>query len=287
MNIIIIDKKDAAISTTTTQLIVDNQKVPFNLIDTILIESNTTLNTKDINRLAKNKISIIILNSKHYIGSVFYTINSKNAELKLAQYKSAVNPLSIAKVLLKLKITSHIEHLKEYKINLNKSRYIQKIKNAASLDELLGIEGSFSKIYFNHYFKLFSKNLHRGKRTKRPPKDPVNAVMSWLYTIFYHIITIKLLSSGFEPNIGYLHRPFRDHNALSSDILEAIRADINQFVYTLFKNRYLRAKSFTKKGESVYLKYEDRKNIYPLLQEFQAKTEPKITNTITAIRSML
>ena len=287
MNIIIIDKKDTAISTTTTQLLIDKQKVPFNLIDTILIESNSSLNTKDINRLTKNQISIIILSSKQYLASVISAPNSKNAELKLAQYKAAVKPLEIAKNILKLKFVSHIEHLKTHSINLNKSRYLKKIENAKSLDELLGIEGSFSKIYFTRFFNLFPKNLHSNKRTKRPPKDPLNAVMSWLYTIFYHIITVKLLSGGFEPNIGFLHRPFRDHNALSSDILEVIRADINQFVYTLFKNRYISAKSFTKKGESVYLKYEDRKNIYPLLQEFQAKTEPKITNAITAIRSML
>ncbi len=287
MNIIIIDKKDTVISTTTSQLLINKQKVPFNLIDTILIESRTDLNTKDINRLTKNGISIIILSSKQYIASVISAPNSKNANLKIAQFTAALKPLEIAKMVLKLKIASHIEQLKKHSINLNKSRYFKKTEDAGSLDELLGIEGSFSKAYFTHFFNLFPKKLHSGKRTKRPPKDPLNAVMSWLYTIFYHLITVKLLSSGFDPNIGYLHRPFRDHNALSSDILEVIRADINQFVFTLFNNRYLTSKSFSKKGEGIYLRYEERKNIYPLLQEFQAQTEPKITNTITAIRSML
>ena len=287
MNIIIIDKKEVTIKTTTTQLIVDTQKIPFTLIDTIILEGQTELNTKDINHLTKNSISIIILNSKKYLASLITAPNTKNANLKLSQFKASLTPLSIAKILLKDKIASHIVQLKEHSIILNKSRYMQNIEKASSLDELLGIEGSFSKLYFNHYFTLFSKRLHSNKRTKRPPKDPLNAVMSWLYTIFYHLITTKLLASGFDPNIGYLHRPFRDHNALSSDILEVIRADINQFIFTLFDNKYLLKEHFTKKGDAVYLKYETRKNIYPLLQEFQAKIEPKITNTISKIRSQL
>ena len=287
MNIVIVDKKEPIINTSTNHLIINSQKIPFNLIDTLLIEGKATLHSQDINRLSKNGIFIILLNSKHYIGSTISAFNNKNANLKLAQYKASLKPTPIAKELLKLKITTHIMHLKEHNIIINKSRYIKNINNAKSLDELLGMEGNFSKIYFNHYFSLFSKKLHNNKRTKRPPKDPLNAIMSWLYTIFYHLITVKLLANGFEPNIGYLHRPFRDHNALSSDILEVIRADINQFIYMLFSKELLTQNSFSKKGEGVYLKYENRKAIYPYFQEFQAKTEAKITNTISLIRSLL
>ena len=287
MNIVIVDKKEPSISTSVNHLIIDSQKIPFNLIDTLLIEGKAALHTQDINRLSENGVFIILLNSKHYIGSVLSAFNNKNANLKLAQYKASIKPTTIAKELLKLKIITHIMHLKEHNIIINKSRYIKNIDSAKNLDELLGIEGNFSKVYFNHYFSLFSKNLHSNKRTKRPPKDPLNAIMSWLYTIFYHLITVMLLANGFEPNIGYLHRPFRDHNALSSDILEVIRADINQFIYTLFSKELLTQNSFSKKGEGVYLKYEHRKNIYPYFQEFQAQVEPKITNTISLIRSIL
>lgn len=287
MNIVIVDKKDTSLKTTTKQLIINTQKIPFTLIDTLIIEGKISLNSADINRLTSNGIAIILLNSKQYLSSIISSPNSKNANLKIAQYLATQEPVVIARTILKLKINAHIMQLKLHKIELNKSRYMQKIDKAESLDELLGIEGSFSKVYFKYFFAMFSKRLHNNTRTKRLPKDPLNAVMSWLYTIFYHLITVKLLANGFEPNIGYLHRPFRDHNALSSDILEAIRSDINQFIYTLFKNEYLTVKSFTKKGDAVYLRYEDRKNIYPLLQEFQSKIEPKIGDTITAIRSML
>jgi len=287
MNIVIVDKKEVNLKSTTKQLIIDTQKIPFTLIDTLIIEGKISLNSTDINRLTSNGIAIILLNSKQYLSSIISSPSSKNANLKIAQYRATQEPVVIARTILKLKISAHIMQLKLHKIELNKSRYMQKIDKAESLDELLGIEGSFSKVYFKYFFAMFSKRLHNNIRTKRPPKDPLNAVMSWLYTIFYHLITVKLLAYGFEPNIGYLHRPFRDHNALSSDILEAIRADINQFIYTLFKNEYLTVKSFTKKGDAVYLRYEDRKNIYPLLQEFQSKIEPKIGDTITAIRSML
>jgi len=287
MNIIIIDKKEVNITTTTKQLVVDKQKIPFHLIDVVLIETKTILYSSDIIRLSQNNIPILLLNSQKYLSSIIISSKGKNAELKLKQYQKSLTPLPIAKYILSQKATAHIEHLKKYNITLNKSRYLAKISNANSLDELLGIEGSLSKIYFEHYFKLFKRNLHNNKRTKQPPKDPLNAVMSWQYTLFYNLITIKLILAGFEPLIGYLHRPFREHNALSSDILEVVRADINEFIYQLFKNSYLKIDDFTKRGEGVYLKYESRKNIYTLFQEFQAQIEPKITNTITAVRSML
>lgn len=286
MNIIIVDKKEAKITTTTNHCIINSQKIPFHLIDVIIIEGKTILQTQDIHRLSKNQIAILLLNSTHYLSTIIHPAQSKNAQLKLSQYQAALKPLPIAQFILEQKITNHIKELKKHNITLNKSRYIKQIQNAKTLDELLGIEGNFSKLYFSHYFNLFPKNLHKNKRSKRPPKDPLNAILSWYYTLFYNLITIKLLSHGFEPQIGYLHRPFREHNALSSDILETIRAQINQFTYQIFQNS-LSQEDFTKKDEAVFLRWQSRKKAYILFQELQKELTPQITNTISQIRSML
>ena len=125
MNIVIVDKKDISLKTTTKQLIIDTQKIPFTLIDTLIIESKISLNSADINRLTSNGISIILLNSRQYLSSIISSPNSKNANLKIAQYKAALEPIVIAKTILKLKISSHIAQLKLHKIELNKSRYIR------------------------------------------------------------------------------------------------------------------------------------------------------------------
>lgn len=86
---------------------------------------------------------------------------------------------------------------------------------------------------------LFSQSrLQKGYRTKQPPLDPVNATLSFVYTLLYYDIASKLVMSGFEPSISYLHEPFREHFALASDIEECVRADANSFVTKLFWKTY-------------------------------------------------
>ena len=120
----------------------------------------------------------------------------------------------------------------------------KKLNGAKSIDEILGIEGAFAREYFKRYFSLFEKNITKGYRSRRPPKDVVNALMSYFYTIVYYEITNLLIKNGFEPQIGYLHEPFRAHNALSSDILELFRSRVDEFVLALFKEKKVKKSDF-------------------------------------------
>ncbi len=287
MNIIVIDKKEPCIKTDNETLVVDGQKVPFRLIDTILLIGKSQLSTNDINKLTSAKISIILLSYNYANSSIITTTTAKSPELKLKQYQQATtSPLEVAKKIISLKIASHIEHLKTHQIDIALSPYHQKIEDAKDLDMLLGIEGSFSKLYFGHYFSLFPRTLHKGKRSKRPPLDPVNALLSLNYTLFYNLISTRLLAHGFELGIGFLHRPFRSHHALSSDLIELLRADINAYVYKLFSEKVITQSDFSKKG-GVYLKYEGRKKLWKPFREFIKEIEPKLENHITVLKGML
>jgi len=286
MNIIYIDKKEAAISIKNKQLLINTQKIPFKLIDTIVLGGNYTLTTKDILTLTNSSISLLLLNNNPNKSAVIYPAGAKNSELKLKQFqKASTNPLEIAKYILNEKIKTHNLHLQKEALRTNNSFY-EKIKKASSLDELLGIEGSFSKFYFQEYFSLFPKNICKGKRTKRPPLDALNAILSFSYTLFYNLIAITLLRFGFEPAIGFLHRPFREHFALSSDILEIFRASINAFAKELFASKTFTINDFTKK-DGVYLKYSSRKKFWSEFNSFYHSLESQIDNQITTIRSML
>ena len=166
-------------------------------------------------------------------------------------------------------------------INIEIDEEIISINKALCINEIMGIEGSFARKYFKYYFELLPLDMHKSKRSKRPPNDPVNAVMSYWYSLYYNIITVKLLSFGFDPSIGYLHTAFRSHNALSSDFIEMFRADINSAVIPLFKNEILSNEDFTNKN-GVYLKYDGRKKIWPefiaLNNSLKAKLDFEIAN---------
>ena len=286
MKLAIIDKKDITIKLDGNTIKFEGQTIPFRLIDTLILNHRTTLQTADILKLTKENINILLVSYNNSNATIISSANTKNGELKLSQYKSLEKKLEYAKYFITNKIKSHIEHLKYLNDNINFSNIFEQIQNIKDISELMGIEGSFARVYFKKFFEKIPRQFHKSKRTKKPPQDPVNAVLSYWYSLYYNIITIKLLSYGFEPSLGYLHTPFRTHNALSSDILELFRADINQSVYAIFNNNLLSIDDFSKKG-GVYLKYEGRKKIWKEFVTLVDILKPKLDNEIANIRKWI
>ena len=132
--------------------------------------------------------------------SIINSANTKNSEIKLEQYASLKNRLTFAKYFITNKLITHKEHLTSLGCTIGVNLQLEQIKSANSISELMGIEGAFARIYFQHFFKFFPRDMHKAKRSKQPPRDPVNALMSYWYSLYYNIITIRLLSYGFEPS---------------------------------------------------------------------------------------
>jgi len=284
---LIIDTKYPTIKTDANSIKIDDKSIPLHLIDTVLIVGKTELLTNDINRLTSKGKHLILLSNDLQKSSVITSVFSKTNELKLKQYQAVLEKnLSVAKYILTKKILLHKEHLALHQKSVDISQIIENIEKAQDLENLLGFEGSFSKVYFKEYFSLFPKVLHKGKRSKRPPLDPVNAMLSFYYTLFYNFLTVKLLSYGFETGIGFLHKPFRSHQALSSDMMEFFRADINELVFQNFDSKLLTSSDFTKKN-GVYLRYEGRKKVWSGFKEFLNSKEKDINEVIADIRKML
>ena len=287
MNIVIVDKKERALSVKNDLLTIDTRKIPLHLIDTLLLVGTQNLRSGDLVRLSAGGVQVVLLSADFSKSALLISTSAKNTELKLAQYRACTTKaLPIAKMLLTRKVTLHAEQLLKHQITIETESIRKQIHEATTLDMLLGIEGSLSRSYFGHYFALFPKNLHKGKRSKRPPRDPLNALLSWYYTLFYNLIAVRLIGFGFEPSLGFLHRPFRSHMALASDLLELCRADINEFVYDIFAQQLVTARDFSKKG-GVYLRYEGRKKLWQPFRTFAASLEPHIDASITEIRRLL
>ena len=286
MKIAVIDKKDIILKIENNSLKIDSQTIPFKLFDMLVLNHKVTLKSSDILKLTKNKISLLLVSYNNVHSSIIASADAKSSELKLAQYNSMQDSLKFAKYFVTKKLISHTEHLNSLDINKNSSMQIMQINNAQNRNEIMGIEGAFAREYFSHYFKLLPQNMHKSKRTKHPPLDPINALLSFWYSMYYHIITVKLLSHGFEPGLGYLHVPFRSHNALSSDILELFRAEINHTVMKIFSNKILTNEDFVKKG-GVYLRYEGRRKSWSEFISLVNILKPKLDSVIADIKRMI
>jgi CRISPR-associated protein Cas1 len=275
MKTVVIDKKEAILTFENSAIKIEQQSIPFRFIDLLILNHKIALETGDILKLTKEGISVLIVSHGNDNLSLISSANTKNGEIKLAQYHSHARHLDFAKYFLRQKIVSHNEQLNHNEIDISCIKELQQLENAVSIDEIMGIEGSYARKYFKEYFSLLPNSLHKSKRSKQPPLDPVNAILSFWYSLYYHIITVKLLSYGFEPAIGYLHTPFRSHNELSSDLLELFRADINEAVKHLFVNGVVEMEDFSKKG-GVYLKFEGRKKIWSYFIALTEALKPKL-----------
>lgn len=92
---------------------------------------------------------------------------------------------------------------------------------------------------------------------------------------------------GFDPIIGYLHTPFRTHNALASDLIEIFRAEINHAVLGIFQNKLIGKEDFSYKNGSVYLKFEGRKKIWSEFVALSNVLNLKLKQEIARLRATI
>jgi len=150
-------------------------------------------------------------------------------------------------------------------------------RHSNNLDSLRGIEGDAAAIYFSVFGLLINENLRGGfpftGRNRRPPRDPVNALLSFVYSILGQDISAALNGVGLDPQIGFLHadRPGRD--SLAQDLLEEFRPWLaDRLVLSLINRRQLNASDFiTEASGAVRLADNARKQLLIAYQERKQK----------------
>lgn len=154
------------------------------------------------------------------------------------------------------------------------------------VDSLRGIEGDAATFYFAVFpHMLTNTTLSFGKRERRPPTDPVNALLSFCYTLLAHDCRSAAESCGLDPQCGFLHRDRPGRPSLALDLMEELRPIIaDRTALTLINRQQINAKHFeTKENGGVYLKSDARKIVLTAWQERKQTTlehpltEEKIT----------
>ena len=115
------------------------------------------------------------------------------------------------------------------------------------VDSLRGVEGDAARTYFGVFDNLITTRGEfefRG-RTRRPPLDPVNALLSFVYTLLVHDVTSALESNGLDPCVGYLHADRPGRPSLALDLMEEFRPILaDRLVLSLINRRQVRAGGF-------------------------------------------
>lgn len=158
------------------------------------------------------------------------------------------------------------------------AEYRRRAERASSAETLLGLEGMAAKIYFEHFFELLNRrhDFDVNDRNRRPPRDPVNAVLSFVYSLLVKELTVVLQAVGFDPMLGFFHRPRYGRPGLALDLAEEYRPLIGDSVTLMvFNNGEVDHTSFLERMGSVTLTEQGRKSV---IAAFERRLEQEVTH---------
>jgi len=200
-------------------------------------------------------------------------MSHKNVELRIKQFQWAGDEersLSIARKIVSGKIENCRILLRrndpEVPAGVLESleRLTGQAEGASRMQSLLGFEGAAAEVYFGRFGSMLksSQGFSFQNRNKRPPRDPVNTVLSYLYGILAKELFTTVLAVGFDPYLGFYHQPRYGRPALALDMMEEFRPIIaDSAALTLFNKEELNANDFIKTGIGISLTPEARKKV--------------------------
>jgi len=261
-------------------------ELPCEDIDQVMLFGNVQVTTQALQQLLRHGIELALFTFSGKLLGQLTPPKTKNIPLRLAQfekYKDFAYIFRTAKVIVANKLTNALQVLKRYQANhpnafarsdLDKlGTIIRKVTGTDSLDSLRGLEGSGSAIYFRQFGKMFKKPWHFSTRNRRPPKDPVNAVLSFGYTIVNTELQSLLDGYGFDPYLGFYHTLHYGRPGLALDLLEAFRHSlVDRLTLNLFNLRVLNENDFYYTSEeSVLLSSSGKQKFFQQYERMAGK----------------
>lgn len=160
------------------------------------------------------------------------------------------------------------------------ARMLPEIRECIGDGELRGLEGDAAKIYFgvfDHLILRDKQDFFFHGRSRRPPLDNINALLSFVYTLLGNDCAAALESVGLDPYIGFLHREKPGRTSLALDLMEELRCVLaDRFVLSLINNRVVTPRGFEQKESgAVYMNDETRKAV---LSAWQLRKQEQITH---------
>ncbi len=248
------------------------QEVRLQSLDGVLALGTLGITAQAARRRLRRGIDVTFLDQRgRYLGRLSGP-GSRNAALRLEQVRRALDEpfrLALAARFVRGKLRNQRAVLLRYRRRHDREairdaagrlRVLAERTGAAEdLEELMGIEGAGSRVYFSVFGRLLKNPLFTFPgRNRRPPRDPVNACLSFGYTVTGALLEGEVAGAGLDPAQGYLHRPAWNRPSLALDLLEEMRAPVvDSLVLTLINRNQLGPADFGPPGENAGGEGED------------------------------
>lgn len=280
----------------------DKSATTARLIDVsqVVLMGNIYLTTPTLHELMRREIPV----TWHSYGGWFLGhtmgVGHKNVELRVAQYKASFDEqvcLNLAKGFIRAKIQNCRTILRRnWKSDVSNEPVINELKRSvdqcsrvSSMASLLGVEGNGAAVYFSAFSNLIKSDSGEdgftfdfNTRNRRPPRDPVNALLSYAYSLLVRTWSVTLTAVGFDSFLGFYHQPRYGRSALALDMMEPFRPLIaDSTVLMAINNGEVRPSDFISAAGSVNLTPDGRKRF---IGTFERRLSQEITHPLFGYR---
>lgn len=277
----------------TLRVDVEHQKrmqVPLHHLGSVVCLGNIMLSPALMNRIADDGISLVLLDNNGRFKARLEGAVSGNILLRQAQHRQAGDPvfaLGVARAMLAGKLrnarqvllrgaresTDEVDGKVLTAATVELRASVRNLPHASNLDSARGIEGDAAKIYFAAINSIIRREVRSyftmDGRTRRPPRDRVNALLSFLYSMLMNDCRSALESVGLDPQLGFLHAVRPGRASLALDLMEEFRAIIaDRLALTLINRGQIGWNDFVEReGGAVSLEGEARRAVVVAYQE--------------------
>lgn len=287
-------RKEADVFTVTK----DNkvlQKIPATKVEQVVIFGNVNITTPVIHYLLDQGIDCVFCSTTgKYHGRLFST-ESKFGLLRQAQLQAASHTqtrLSIARQMIRGKLSNLRTLLMRYQREQTNPEIeaavqglqqgIDKLETMGDVSSLQGIEGYCSTLYYTAFKTLLNYDLGFRARVKRPPRDPVNSLLSFGYTLLVYAAQAAIRTVGLDPFIGFLHSTEYSKPSLALDIMEEFRPVIvDSVVLRVVNNRIITEGDFEKASDYEGMVRLKPEAIKTFLHHYEERIQTTIVNPVT------
>jgi len=264
--------------------------VPLHMVASLVVFGGAYISPSLIGFMAERGICCVLLNPTGKFQARIEGPVSGNVLLRRAQYKISDRPEEIIRSFLLGKIANQRAVLQRFlrdygaECETQKAEQIKSVvkkmvfilqfidKTPLTADELRGKEGEAAQLYFGVFDNLIrapEAEMRWTKRSRRPPLDPINALLSFLYTLLVHDCRGACEAVGLDPAVGFLHRDRPGRPGLALDLMEELRPVFaDRLALSLINRRQIRAADFKREENgAVVMADEARKTVLTAWQE--------------------
>ncbi|MEO0155456.1 MAG: type I-B CRISPR-associated endonuclease Cas1b [candidate division WOR-3 bacterium] len=233
------------------------RSIPVNAVSDINVFGEVSLNTKLLTFLSKNNIVLHFFNHYgFYVGSFYpreYYNSGLMTVLQVQHFLDEENRLFLAKSFVLGSVLNMAKNLKDVCNDFLDDIGI--LESAKTIPEIMAYEGKKRERYYSFFGDLINlEEFVFEKRTKRPPKNPLNALISFGNSLLYTTVLSEIYRTHLDPRIGYLHETNQRSFTLNLDIAEVFKPIIvDRVIFRLLNRKRITLKHFDQKTDASFL----------------------------------